>query len=101
MPRDFILPETAGRTTLCALVLLVAGCGVEAPETGAPERIEGLTTPRLLTGPEIAAATQVATAETPPVAARAATLRARAAALRADVLTPAESARLSGAAERP
>lgn len=102
MPRAmYNLTKSAGRVTLFGLILFVAGCDVEAPETGAPERIAGLTTPRLLTGPEIAAATRMAPADAPPLDDRAAELRARAAALQGAVLDPAESDRLLPAPDRP
>jgi len=95
------LTKSAGRVTLCGLILFVAGCDVEAPRTGAPERVAGLTTPQLLTGPEIAAATRLAPADAPPLDARAAELRARAAALQGAVLDPADSARLLAEPDRP
>lgn len=88
------LTNPAVRVTLCVLVMFVAACDVEAPETGAPERVPGLSTPPLLTGPELAAATRVAEAETPPLEGRVAGLQARAAALQGAVVDPADSARL-------
>ena len=95
------LSKSASRVTLCALTLFVAGCDVEAPDTGAPRKVGALTTPRLLTGPEVAAASRMAAAEAPPAAGRAAALQARAAALQGAVLSPEQDTRLSGAADSP
>lgn len=102
MPRAMHnLTKSAGRVTLCTLFMFVAGCDVEAPETGAPERIAGLSTPQLLTGPEIAAATRTVPTDTPPLDVRAAELRSRAADLRGAVLDTEESARLLPETDRP
>ena len=102
MPRALHnLTNCGGGVTLCVLVTFAAGCDVEAPETGAPQRIAGLTTPPLLTGPQIDAATRTASPEAPAVAARAAALQARASALQGAVLDPDDSARLLAPQARP
>ncbi|NIP14689.1 MAG: hypothetical protein GWM88_08165 [Pseudomonadales bacterium] len=81
--------------------MFVAGCDVEAPATGDPEHVPGLVTPRLLTGPEIAAATRTVATGTPPLDVRAADLRARAAALQGAVLDSEESDRLLDRPDSP
>ncbi|MSU88348.1 hypothetical protein GE300_01795 [Rhodobacteraceae bacterium 2CG4] len=98
------VPQLRGRVTNAAWLILcgmIAGCGLQAPDTGyAPSaQARAAAFPALLPQPQVESAMAPAppAADLGPLAGRAEALRARAQSLSAPVLDPAARARLQSA----